>query len=808
MRLLIGSQYYPTLDAASVQIQRSATDPVPTCTVELRDADSSLAPQMMQELIILDDRAIPNPTANLALNPSLNPYTANWVSLSGSGLAVSQKTGGGVTYTFTNCTLGNFAQSNTTQILTNGTVTAGVTYVFSAYVQGGSSPTHIGAALFFAFLDAANNPLGTTFDTIGPIPVSTSLTRYTCTGIAPAGAVSASLSLGFNLSSSTNSGTITFTQIQFEPAWFPTQSYPSPWCGPAQTNCVQLPLGQWIRQQRLFAGFVTHSVAKDYHGNVRTLEVSAVGYAWLLGTIQVNDGFTNQADSAILIALMNAYLLHVPDPSVAGIPMINTSGITTGVTVPSLQSNWDDLRTLADGMAGLSGFYWTVDDYWSAVYAQPGSVSQGIGLICDNSSQPDMVTTFPAYNFSAETDFTQPGSTILVIGSGSNVAKIVDPGQTAQLGQASGYFLPPGTSWMRKVNDSTLGSASTCTQRGLAEMLLYDAPRMIYHVTTNVALTPGESIQLTSATEGLSAATLLVQQTSAKWLGTDETLTDLWEYTSDLGAINRAATSMISRIFRQTQKNSSAPAISSTTLAVFEPIGVVDSVATAAVTTSYVGTIQADGPVAYYRLSQQEGTTTDDWSGNGYTGTTHGSPTLGVATLLTDSADASDLAMSFVTASSQYVSLPTAWVPTGAHAWSIECWFKISSGLANGFYVMAGFGQRTTLESGQLKCQVAAGPTYTCLLSCFNADISAAISANTVYHAVGTYDGTSTRLYLNGSLVAGPTAFAVNIVANFASIGADGTTPTEFFSGTIDEVAFYASALSSTQISAHHTAGI
>src|SRR5262249_53365690 len=149
----------------------------------------------------------------------------------------------------------------------------------------------------------------------------------------------------------------------------------------------------------------------DYHGNVRTIQVSASGYAWLAGTIFGNDTFSSKTDLQIITTLLGKYFLS------NGTAMCTTTNIIAGVTVSSLQLNWDDLRTAFDGLCGLSNYYWTIDYYWNFVYAPPGYLSMPIALICDNSSVPDMVTTFPAYNFKPDYDFTQPGSNILTLGS-------------------------------------------------------------------------------------------------------------------------------------------------------------------------------------------------------------------------------------------------------------------------------------------------------------------------------------------------------------------------------------------------------
>jgi hypothetical protein len=82
-----------------------------------------------------------------------------------------------------------------------------------------------------------------------------------------------------------------------------------------------------------------------------------------------------------------------------------------------------------------------------------------------------------------------------------------------------------------------------------------------------------------------------------------------------------------------------------------------------------------------------------------------------------------------------------------------------------------------------------------------------AIVAGQAYHVVGTYDGTATRLYVNGAQVA-TTALTggATLNANPLMIGSwDGSS--EFFRGVIDEPAVYAGALSPACVAAHYDAG-
>lgn len=82
---------------------------------------------------------------------------------------------------------------------------------------------------------------------------------------------------------------------------------------------------------------------------------------------------------------------------------------------------------------------------------------------------------------------------------------------------------------------------------------------------------------------------------------------------------------------------------------------------------------------------------------------------------------------------------------------------------------------------------------------------STSIPLNTWTHIAGVYDGTTTRIYLNGVLDTSTTAITGAVTTNTDSlfIGADrnSTVPAYFFNGLIDNVRIWGSARTNTQIS-------
>jgi hypothetical protein len=218
---------------------------------------------------------------------------------------------------------------------------------------------------------------------------------------------------------------------------------------------------------------------------------------------------------------------------------------------------------------------------------------------------------------------------------------------------------------------------------------------------------------------------------------------------------------------------------------------------------SYSSTILADSPIRYYRLGETSGTIANDSGSQAQNGTINAGVTLKAApVILYDS----DMAMTFNGSSTSYISLPTTGLPSGSQPWTLEAWARFSS-TPSSFTTVVGFGS----NAGHLEqANLMAMSDLSVLLTAYFGDIQSppgVMSLNAPNHLVGTYDGASTWLYVNGQLVAGPVPYALNVTLAWAYIGASNSPLTNFITGDIDEVAIYNTALSPTRIQAHYAAG-
>lgn len=218
---------------------------------------------------------------------------------------------------------------------------------------------------------------------------------------------------------------------------------------------------------------------------------------------------------------------------------------------------------------------------------------------------------------------------------------------------------------------------------------------------------------------------------------------------------------------------------------------------------SYSSAVLADSPLAYYRLGETSGTTMVDSSGNGRNGLHVSSPTLGATGLLVGD---SDKAVTYGTGADLSRTPYAAWMDTPNG--SLECWFATTTPTTQS---VVGRWSSNPLEWIFIDFTPTAIRAY-CSIGAtdYVAQTSTNVGAmrdGNPHHVVATHDGSTLRLYVDGAQVA-----SVAAVGNLNGGNADiyiGTRQTSgtHFTGTIDEVAIYGTALSAARVAAHYTAG-
>ncbi|MFL5902187.1 MAG: LamG domain-containing protein, partial [Solirubrobacterales bacterium] len=152
-----------------------------------------------------------------------------------------------------------------------------------------------------------------------------------------------------------------------------------------------------------------------------------------------------------------------------------------------------------------------------------------------------------------------------------------------------------------------------------------------------------------------------------------------------------------------------------------------------------------------------------------------------------------------------YVAIPSSSSLSPASKVSVEAWIKPNAlpGAGN-FASVASKPESYSLQFNGPKIE------FTIIQSGARRRLQApagAIAVGQAYHVLGTYDGTTQRLYVNGAEVVS-TPLTGGIAANSNALNiASWNGGSEPFNGTIDDLAVYTNALSAARVKAHYEAG-
>ncbi len=221
----------------------------------------------------------------------------------------------------------------------------------------------------------------------------------------------------------------------------------------------------------------------------------------------------------------------------------------------------------------------------------------------------------------------------------------------------------------------------------------------------------------------------------------------------------------------------------------------------AEVPNGYYATVKSTANLSsYWRLGESSGTTAADDAGaqpGTYSSVTLGAPGL---------TGSSDPAASFGGSSNRVSVSTSSYGFAGTNAFTIEAVIKpnavdstsrriFSSEVLSGGSVVDGYGLWNNGSANKLQvCRIPGGS--------FDCATTSAASSGVAKHVAATYDGTTLKLYVNGSLVSstaskasikGPTSFTIGARSDFAGS----------WSGVIDDAAVYSRALSGAEIEAH-----
>ena len=220
-------------------------------------------------------------------------------------------------------------------------------------------------------------------------------------------------------------------------------------------------------------------------------------------------------------------------------------------------------------------------------------------------------------------------------------------------------------------------------------------------------------------------------------------------------------------------------------------------------TDAYGSTVYADNPDSYWRLDDTSGSTAADVSPNMSNGIYSGGVTLGVASPVSGAGHTA------VTFDGQSGTIGSAQQYTNPTVYSEEAWFNTTT--TNGGKIM-GFGNQQSGLSSSYDRHVYMLPSGQLVFGTWTgtenlAQTTGSYNDGKWHYVVATQGPDGMKLYVDGQLAATNPQTQAQNYSGYWRVGGDSPwSGSAYFAGTIDEVAFYSTELSATQVTNHYKA--
>lgn len=201
-----------------------------------------------------------------------------------------------------------------------------------------------------------------------------------------------------------------------------------------------------------------------------------------------------------------------------------------------------------------------------------------------------------------------------------------------------------------------------------------------------------------------------------------------------------------------------------------------------------------DNLQAYYKLDESSGNASDS-SGNGNTATNVNSTAYSSGKI--------NNGASLVAASSNHFTIADAASVRVVNGWTVSFWIKPTS-LVNGYVLNCRSGENGwgigTDTSGHILVYSGSGAFG-------NTTSTATMSTGTWYHVVVDFEGTSTKLYINGSLDSTLSNANITNPNTTVYMGRKATSADTYQDGILDEVGIWSRALSGAEVTSLYNGG-